>query len=123
MADDFRVGPVLPAEDIARAKAFYIEKLGLTVAFENEGGILLNAPGNTQLFIYPFGKPTAQNTVAAFQVGDVEAAVGKLRGKGVTFEEYDLPGLKTVNGIVDIDGMKGAFFKDSEGNILSLTQM
>ena len=51
MADDFRVGPVLPAEDIARAKAFYTDKIGLTVAFENAGGVLLNAGGGTQLFI------------------------------------------------------------------------
>ena len=112
-----------PQRDIARAKAFYVEKVGLTVEFENDGGVLLNAGGGTQLFIYPFGKPTAQNTVAGFQVSDIEAVVNKLRSKGVSFEEYDLPGLKTVNGIAETNGIKGAFFKDSEGNILGLTQM
>jgi hypothetical protein len=55
-------------------------------------------------------------------VNDVEAAVAALRGKGVTFEEYDMPGLKTVNGIAELGGFKGAWFKDLEGNILSVVQ-
>jgi len=56
-------------------------------------------------------------------VRDVEATVAQLRGKGVTFEDYDLPGVKTVNGIADLDGTKGAWFKDPEGNILSVVQL
>ena len=55
-------------------------------------------------------------------VADVEAAVAELRDKGVRFEEYDLPGLKTVNGIAELGGTRGAWFKDPEGNILSMVQ-
>jgi catechol 2,3-dioxygenase-like lactoylglutathione lyase family enzyme len=54
---------------------------------------------------------------------DVEAAVADLRAKGVTFEEYDLPGVKTVNGIAELGGTRGAWFKDPEGNILSVVQL
>ena len=60
---------------------------------------------------------------AGFQVTDVEAEVRDLRAKGVAFEEYNLPGLKTVDGIADAGGMKAAWFKDSEGNIIGLAQM
>lgn len=56
-------------------------------------------------------------------VRDVEATVADLRGRGVTFEDYDLPGLKTVDGIADLGGIKGAWFKDPEGNILSVVQL
>jgi catechol 2,3-dioxygenase-like lactoylglutathione lyase family enzyme len=56
-------------------------------------------------------------------VRDVEATVAELRGKGVTFEEYDLPGLKTVDGIAELGGVRGAWFKDPEGNILSVVEM
>ncbi|MGH2654353.1 MAG: VOC family protein [Actinomycetota bacterium] len=48
--------------------------------------------------------------------------MAELRAKGVTFEEYDMPGLKTVNGIAELGGEKGAWFKDPEGNILSVSQ-
>jgi hypothetical protein len=64
----------------------------------------------------------AMPMLGAFMVADVEAAVAELRGKGVSFEEYGLPGLKTVNGIAELGGSKGAWFKDPEGNILSVVQ-
>jgi hypothetical protein len=57
-----------------------------------------------------------------WDVDDVEAAVAELRGRGVVFEEYDLPGFKTVDGIAEIAGEKGAWFKDSEGNLLAIGQ-
>jgi catechol 2,3-dioxygenase-like lactoylglutathione lyase family enzyme len=56
-------------------------------------------------------------------VRDVEATVADLRAKGVTFEDYDLPGLKTVNGIAELGGIRGAWFEDPEGNILSVVQL
>ena len=66
---------------------------------------------------------TAQHTLGAFMVQDIDATVAELRGKGVTFEDYDLPGLKTVNGIAELGGIRGAWFKDPEGNILSVVQL
>ena len=123
MVSNASVFSVLPAEDIARAKSFYVDKLGLKVLFETEGGVALSAGGGTQVFIYPYGRTKGEHTTATFQVADAEAAVRELRGKGIVFEEYDMPGLKTVDGIVEVAGIKGAFFKDSEGNIISVTQV
>ena len=123
MLGNAMVAAILPAEDMARAKAFYTGKLGLTVASDNQDGLMLNAGNGTMLFIYPYGKTKAEHTVAGFNVSDIEATVKEIRAAGVVFEEYDLPGLKTVDGIVTSPTSKAAWFKDTEGNILSLIQM
>jgi catechol 2,3-dioxygenase-like lactoylglutathione lyase family enzyme len=120
MLNDSSTFPVLPAADLARATAFYRETLGLTVAFEAEGGVAFTAGNGTMLFIYPHGATKAEHTVAGFMVDDLDSTVAGLRAKGVAFEEYDMPGLKTVDGIADAGGTKAAWFKDSEGNILSI---
>ena len=89
---------------------------------EDPGGIIYTS-GDSYFSIYPTEfAGTAQHTLTAFLVQDVEAAVADLRNKGVSFEEYDLPGLKTVNGIAELGGTRGAWFKDPEGNILSVVQ-
>ena len=96
--------------------------LGAQVVTEDLGGILYLS-GDSYFSLYPTEfAGTAQHTLGAFMVADVEAAVAELRGKGVRFEEYDLPGLKTVNGIAELGGTRGAWFKDPEGNILSVVQ-
>jgi catechol 2,3-dioxygenase-like lactoylglutathione lyase family enzyme len=123
MLSDHPIFPVLPAADLARAKAFYTETIGLSVQFESEAGVGFTAGNGTMLFVYPYGKTKAEHTVAGFLVSDVEAVVADLRAKGLTFEEYDMPGLKTVNGIAEAGGVKGAWFKDTEGNILSLGEL
>jgi catechol-2,3-dioxygenase len=121
MLTDASAFPVLPAADLARATAFYRDTLGLAVAFEAEGGTALAAGNGTMLFIYPHGATKAEHTVAGFMVADLDAVVAGLRAKGVTFEEYDMPGLKTVDGIADAGGTKAAWFTDTEGNIISIT--
>ena len=123
MLSDSPIFPVLPAADLARAKAFYTETLGLSIQFESEGGVGFTAGNGTMLFIYPYGKTKAEHTVAGFLVADVVAEVASLRAKGVTFEEYDMPGLKTVDGIAEMGGVKGAWFNDPEGNTISLGEM
>lgn len=115
----------LTVSDLERAKAFYTEKLGLTVApvevQDPMGGVLLQAGGGTQLYIYNSGAPKATNTVASFKVDDVLASVNELKAKGVTFESYDMPQLKTdENNIAKMGDLEGAWFKDSEGNILAV---
>jgi len=113
----------LPAADMDRAKEFYGGTLGLSAVDENPGGVLYKA-GSAHVFVYPSEfAGSNQATAATFIVADTMAAVDELRGKGITFEEYDLPGVKTENGIAEIDGVKGAWFKDSEGNILAVTEM
>ena len=114
--------PTLPVSDLEAARSFYTDTLGLELIEENAGGIYLRA-GTSRIFVYPSQYAGSnQATAAGLDVDDIEAAVDELRGKGVTFEEYDLPGLKTENGIAELEGEKAAWFKDPSGNILSLGQ-
>jgi len=119
---DWSLGTTIPAKDLDGTRRFYEDVLGAQVVTEDPGGIIYRS-GDSYFSLYPTEfAGTAQHTLGAFMVGDVEAAVADLRGKGVSFEEYDLPGLKTVNGIAELGGSKGAWFKDPEGNILSVVQ-
>jgi len=120
------VGPTLPVADLKRAEDFYTSKLGLKVIQEDSaGGALLEAGNGSRLYLYKRAPTKADHTVASFNVEDVEAEVRDLKNKGIQFEDYDIPqmGIKTVEGIATMDGMKGAWFKDTEGNILAVTQM
>ena len=123
MLSDNPIFPVLPAADLARAKAFYTDILGLTVQFEAEQGIGFTSGGGAMLFVYPHGETRAVHTVAGFLVPDLASVVAELQAKGIVFEDYDMPGLRTVHGIAEAGGSKGAWFKDTEGNILSLGEM
>ena len=109
---------VLPAADLDRFTAFYEEKLGLKVRRGFKGLIIGEAP--THMYAYPAQSTAAGTfTQAALQVPDVRAAVATLRSRGVVFEEYDTPFLKTEDGIAPTpDGKEAAWFKDSEGNVL-----
>jgi predicted enzyme related to lactoylglutathione lyase len=116
---------VLPATDIDRAKKFYEGTLGLKPAdMPMEGGYALYPTKQGSFLVYETQAPGGAATALGFVVTDLAAEMADLRTRGVVFEEYDLPGLKTVNGVVDMGKMgKGAWFKDSEGNIVSLSQM
>jgi catechol 2,3-dioxygenase-like lactoylglutathione lyase family enzyme len=115
--------PVLAVDDIKRAVSFYRDKLGFEVQEESEGYARVHT-GNGWVTLYKTSSPRGQNTLAAFEVEDVEGTVEYLRQRGVKFEEYDFPGLKTVNGIAleGGSGMRVAWFKDSEGNTLSIAE-
>jgi catechol 2,3-dioxygenase-like lactoylglutathione lyase family enzyme len=130
MLRDGRVATRLPAQNLERAKAFYAEKLGLEPVEEREGGLrYVGAAGEFALF-ESAGTASGDHTQMGWEVDDIEATVRELRRRGVVFEEYDLPGLKTVDGIADIDGNypskgsaeRGAWFRDSEGNMLGIGQ-
>ncbi len=115
----------LPASDIARAKAWYQEKLDLKPVEESEDGAWYES-GGTRFLLYPSQfAGTNQATAAGFEVDDFDAAASMLRSRGVTFEEYDFgEDFRTVDGVFTTsDGSKACWFKDSEGNILSLTNM
>jgi catechol 2,3-dioxygenase-like lactoylglutathione lyase family enzyme len=119
------VGAVLPASDIARARAYYSEKLGLEPENPDADDNLQYRCGDgTGFFIYQTSNAgTAKNTQMGWMVSDVAATMAELREKGVKFEDYDFPGLKTENGIATMpDGTAAAWFLDSEGNILSINQ-
>ncbi|TMG58012.1 MAG: VOC family protein [Chloroflexi bacterium] len=113
----------IPAQDIKRARQFYEQKLGLTVAEEQPDGGVVYRTGETGFLVFPsMGKASGDHTQMAFEVDDVTTAVGELKSKGVKPEEYDYPDFKSHDGIVDMpDGEKGAWFKDSEGNLIALT--
>jgi catechol 2,3-dioxygenase-like lactoylglutathione lyase family enzyme len=122
MLDRYPIMPALPASDIERAKRFYAEKLGLTPESEDPGGVDYRSGGNV-FYLYPTQfAGTAQHTLAGWEVDDIDKVVGELRGRGVVFEEYDLPGLKTQNGIAELNGERIAWFRDSEGSILAIVQ-
>jgi len=122
MLNSFNFGATLPAADLARAKQWYEEKLGMTPEMESDQGIRYRT-GSTFFDIYPTSYAgTAQNTAGGWEVEDIEKVVAELRERGVEFEEYDFPGLKTVDGIADLGVEKTAWFKDSEGNILAIAQ-
>ncbi|MDP9343264.1 MAG: VOC family protein [Actinomycetota bacterium] len=124
MLDQYDCTATLPASDIERAKAWYRDKLGFTPAEEFPDGSANYKSGSSKFFLYPTQYAgTAQNTALGWDVDDLEKVVEDLRGRGVVFEEYDFPGLKTVNGIAELEGVeRAAWFKDSEGNILSVGQ-
>ncbi|MFA4965934.1 MAG: VOC family protein [Thermoleophilia bacterium] len=112
----------LPAEDLGRARSFYEEKLGLEteVRADMPEGLFVHAGKGTLVYLYQRERTKADNTALTFEVDDILPVVEELRSNGIVFEEYDFPGLKTVNGIASRDVDKAAWFKDSEGNILCL---
>jgi catechol 2,3-dioxygenase-like lactoylglutathione lyase family enzyme len=131
MLDDGAVATRLPAQDLQRARAFYAEKLGLEPAEERPGGLLYRCASGEFALFETDGAPSGSHTQMAWQVGDIEAVVAQLSGRGVVFEEYGLPGLTTASGIAPVDGNypskgsvgeRAAWFKDSEGNLLAIGQ-
>ena len=118
-----RIVPYIPVADVARARKFYEDKIGLTPKETYAGGVIYECGSGSWVFMYPTrGAGTSKASTAFWSVDDVEAEVAELRARGVTFEDYDMPGLKTVNGIATAGGARTAWFKDSEGNILAISQ-
>jgi catechol 2,3-dioxygenase-like lactoylglutathione lyase family enzyme len=121
-----RVGAALPCQDYERAKAWYRDNLGFSPSEEDPGGAYYACAEGTSFFIFPSsGKSSGDHTQMGFEVKDAAAEVAELNKAGVTFEQYDFPGLKTDEnglGTIEADGSKGAWFKDSEGNLLAIFQ-
>jgi catechol 2,3-dioxygenase-like lactoylglutathione lyase family enzyme len=121
----------LPAQDLQRARAFYAEKLGLAPAEERPGGLRYQC-GNGQFALFESaGCASGDHTQIGFEVDDIDAVVAELRSRGVVFEDVDVPGLHTVDGIADVEGNypskggvgeRAAWFHDSEGNLIGLGQ-
>ena len=125
---DSMVAAVLRADDLARARTFYTEVLGLAPGPSSPAGDVFMAGKGTAVVIYErLGMPAPQNTTLGFAVdaAEFDAAVSGLKAKGVVFEEYDIPemGLKTVDGVATFGDSKAAWFKDSEGNIINIAVM
>jgi catechol 2,3-dioxygenase-like lactoylglutathione lyase family enzyme len=113
----------IPVSDVARAKQFYGETLGLQVERDTEGGVMYRT-GATRLFVYPSGYKAGGHTQMSWFVSDIKSEVAQLKAKGIHFEEYDEPGLKMEGGIAQSGpNVKTAWFKDPDGNLLGLTQI
>jgi catechol 2,3-dioxygenase-like lactoylglutathione lyase family enzyme len=130
MLDDARIDPTIPVVDMKRARRFYHDTLGLKELdlpdprFADDNAYF-QIGDCTRMLLYKRAERTkAEHTAAVFTVDDVEQTVDELTNRGVRFEQYDLPGIKTdKRGIARSNGMKGAWFKDSEGNILGVTEI
>ena len=130
MLADSLVATRLPASDLDRARRFYSEKLGLEPIEERPGGLYYRCGSGYFGLFESAGAPSGNHTQMGWEVANIETTVTALRARGVVFEEYDLPGLKTVNGIAEIEGNypskgtgeRAAWFRDSEGNLLGLGQ-
>jgi catechol 2,3-dioxygenase-like lactoylglutathione lyase family enzyme len=120
MLKKYPVVTTLPVMDFARARAFYKEKLGLTP--KEPDGDLFECGGGTMFVISSMGSKPGGHTQMSFAVDDIVEVVKELKSNGVVFEEYDLPTLKTVNSIAERPDFKGAWFKDSEGNMIAVGQ-
>jgi catechol 2,3-dioxygenase-like lactoylglutathione lyase family enzyme len=129
--DRARIASRLPCTDLERARRWYAEKLGLEPVDERPGGLLYRGASGDFALYASQGSAPGTFTQMAFEVDDIEAVVADLRSRGVVFEEYDFPGMTTVDGIADIEGnypSKGAsgeravWFHDSEGNLLGIGQ-
>jgi catechol 2,3-dioxygenase-like lactoylglutathione lyase family enzyme len=121
----------LPAQDLERARAFYAEKLGLEPVEERPGGLLYRC-GDAEFALFASaGAPSGEHTQMGFEVDDIDGVVAELRRRGVVFEDVDVPGLRTVDGIARVEGNypskggigeRGGWFRDSEGNLLGIGQ-
>jgi catechol 2,3-dioxygenase-like lactoylglutathione lyase family enzyme len=128
---DARVATRIPAQDLARARRFYADKLGLEPSEERPGGLLYRCAAGEFALFESAGASPGTFTQMAWEVDDVEGAVAELRRRGVVFEEVDLPGLETVDGIAEVagnypskggKGERAAWFRDSEGNLHGIGQ-
>jgi predicted enzyme related to lactoylglutathione lyase len=124
MLANSRVAAILPAVDLARAQEFYEKKLGLWPVDTPVPGVMFECGQGTVLALYQRDTPTkADHTVAGWEVDDIEAVVDALKERGVVFEQYDMPGLKTdERGIATLGPARSAWLKDTEGNILSIME-
>jgi catechol 2,3-dioxygenase-like lactoylglutathione lyase family enzyme len=120
MFTDRRVFPTIPATDMDRAKRWYEDKLGLKPSSETMAGAMYELGGGGFLLYPTVYAGKAPNTLMGIVSTDIEADVAALKKRGVVFEEYDEGELKTVNSIATLGNIKGAWFRDSENNILSI---
>ena len=120
----------LPAQDLDRARRWYAEKLGLDPIEERLGGLRYQC-GETYFVVFQStDTASGDSTQMGWEVDDIETTVADLKARGVNFEEVDMPGMKTVKGIANIEGNypskgraeRGAWFHDSEGNLLGVGQ-
>ena len=124
MLGDHPIHPVLLAKDLAAAREFYHDRVGLEILLENDDAIVFRCGGGTQLDVTKSTVGTAdEQTQVSWQVPDLRAEVAELRSRGVKVEDYDMPGLKTEDGIADLGFALAAWIVDPGGNALAVMQL
>jgi catechol 2,3-dioxygenase-like lactoylglutathione lyase family enzyme len=124
MLGEHPITPVLLAKDLAAAREFYHDKVGLEILMENDDAIVFRCGGGTQLDVTKSTVGTAdEQTQVSWQVPDLRAEVAELRSRGVKVEDYDMPGLKTEDGIADLGFAFAAWIVDPGGNALGVMQL
>ena len=123
MLSECPIHAALPATDLERAKRFYADQLGLLPESEGPDGLFYRCGGTTRFLVFPSGGGTSgTHTQMTWNTPNIEAEVAELKARGVVFDEYDLPEVKTSNSVATLGESKGAWFYDSEGNLLALGQ-
>ena len=127
MLETAEIAAIVPVSDIDKAVEFYGKTLGLELVIRRDDMSKNREAeyraGDGTLVVYEsVAAGQSRGTLAAFRVQDIEAVVGALRERGVLFEEYDLPDLKTVNGIGTIGDLRAAWARDPDGNIIAFEQ-
>jgi catechol 2,3-dioxygenase-like lactoylglutathione lyase family enzyme len=121
---DHPIDVVLLATDLETSKDFYAGKLGLEILDESEEGIVYKCGGDSQLAVTKSTTGTAdEQTQAGWRVDDLDAELAELRSRGVEIQEYDMPGLKTVDGVADLGFARMAWIIDPHRNALSIMQL
>jgi catechol 2,3-dioxygenase-like lactoylglutathione lyase family enzyme len=121
MLSDTSVTTMLPVKEMDRARAFYEGCLGLIPGGFRPDGKFVYAVGGSTLALFPKPEGTkADHTAISFRVKDISTSIAELKRAGVVFEDYDFPGLKTVNHVCVLGAEKAAWFKDTEGNYLCI---
>lgn len=124
MLGDHPIHPVLLAKDLAATREFYHDRLGLEILMENDDGIVFRCGNGTQLDVTKSTVGTAdEQTQVSWQVPDLKTEVAELRSRGVKVEDYDMPGLKTEDGIADLGFALFAWIIDPGKNALSIMQL
>jgi catechol 2,3-dioxygenase-like lactoylglutathione lyase family enzyme len=124
MLGEHPITPVLLAKDLAAAREFYHNRLGLEILTENDNAIVFKCGGGTHVDVTKSTVGTAdEQTQASWQVTDIRAEVAELRARGVRVEEYDLPGLRTDDGIADIGFAWAAWITDPGQNAIGILQL
>lgn len=124
MINDFPIHATVASSDLERSEKWYREKMGLEPDQKDKGGFWIKFNGESWLHVYKTGSAgTAKNTVAGITVENIESVIDSLRSRGVEFEDYDMPGLKTENGLATFENSKAAWFKDPDGNTFELSEV
>lgn len=121
---EFPIHATVASSGLERSRKWYKEILGLEPDQNDAGGFWINFSGETWLHVYKTGSAgTAKNTIAGITVQNIESVMETLKSRGLKFEDYDMPGLKTQNGLATFESSKAAWFKDPDGNTFEISEV